>query len=155
MANKEPDLAILLAASARALADELGATMDRAGYDVRPAFGFVIRAVAAEEPTLGRLAEILGVTKQAASQLADEVEAKGFIQRVPHPDDRRSRRLVLTPTGRDVRKRALTTSGRLERHLVRAVGEDAVKGCRATLLALLARTGDIETVNARRARMPW
>jgi len=155
MASEHPDLAILLAASARAIADELGATMDQAGYDVRPAFGFVIRAVAAEEPTLGRLAELLGVTKQAASQLADEVEAAGFIQRVPNPDDRRSRRLVLTTDGQDISERALATSRRLERQLARAVGREAVDGCRATLLALLARTGDIESVNARRARMPW
>lgn len=155
MTKEQPDLAILLAASARALADELGATMDRAGYIVRPAFGYVIRAVAAEEPTLSRLAEILGVSKQAASQLADEVEAAGYIERVPHPQDRRSRTLVLTSAGHDVRKRALATSARLERHLERAVGPDAVAGCRATLLALLAKSGDTETVNARRARMPW
>lgn len=155
MPEPRPDLAILLAASARALGDELGTTMEAAGYEVRPAFGFVIRAVAAEEPTLSRLAELLGVSKQAASQLADEVETAGFVERVPHPEDRRSRRLVLTAQGRDVRKRALATSARLERQLVRAVGRDAVDGCRATLLALLARSGDTETVNARRARMPW
>ncbi len=54
-----------------------------------------------------------------------------------------------------MRRRALATSERLERELVEAVGADAVAGCRATLMALLARTGDDEDVLARRARMTW
>jgi hypothetical protein len=40
--------------------------------DMRPSYGLVIRAVAAVEPTINRLAELLGVTKQAASKLAEE-----------------------------------------------------------------------------------
>jgi DNA-binding MarR family transcriptional regulator len=151
----EPDFAILLAATGRALADELGATMRAAGLTVRPAFGFVIRAVAAEEPTINRLAELLGVSKQAASRLADEVEAAGFVERFTNADDRRSRRLRLTAAGARVRARALETSERLERELAEVVGAQAVAGCRATLMALLARTGDVEDVLARRARMTW
>ena len=42
---------------------------------MRPSFGFVLRAVAAEEPTVSRLAELLGVTKQAASRLVDDATA--------------------------------------------------------------------------------
>jgi DNA-binding MarR family transcriptional regulator len=154
-ADGPPDLAILLAATGRALADELGAAMSDAGLTVRPAFGFVIRAVAAEEPTINRLAELLGVSKQAASRLADDVEAAGFVERFTNEADRRSRRLRLTAQGAKVRTRALATSERLERELVAAVGERAVAGCRKTLMALLARTGDVEDVLARRARMTW
>jgi DNA-binding MarR family transcriptional regulator len=150
-----PDLAILLAATGRALSDELGAAMRDAGLEVRPAHGFVIRAVAAEQPTINRLAALLGVSKQAASRLVDEVQAAGFVERVTDPADRRSRRLRLTAQGAKVRARALETSERLERELVEAVGADAVAGCRATLMALLARTGDVEDVLARRARIAW
>ncbi|MEA2156796.1 MAG: hypothetical protein QOE11_2936 [Solirubrobacteraceae bacterium] len=150
-----PDLAILLAATGRAIADELGAAMRDAGLQVRPVYGFVIRAVAAEEPTINRLAELLGVTKQAASRLADEVPDGGFVERDTDSADRRSRRLRLTAAGAQVRARALQASARLERELAEAVGEDAVAGCRATLMALLARTGAVEDVLARRARMTW
>src|SRR4051812_42842053 len=146
--NDAPDLAILLAASYRALSDELGAAMREGGLEVRPSFGFVIRAVAAEEPTIGRLAELLDVTKQAASRLADEVEAAGFVERFADAADRRRTRLRLSERGREVRSRALRTSSALERDLVAAVGEEAVVACRETLLALVARAGALEDVLA-------
>src|SRR5919204_5198045 len=103
----EPDIAILLAAGYRAVADRLGRDMQRAGLaDMKPSYGFVIRAVAAEEPTINRLAELLEVTKQAASRLADEMERDGFIERRPDPEDRRRLRLCLTAKGKRVRRRA-------------------------------------------------
>jgi DNA-binding MarR family transcriptional regulator len=151
----QPDFAILLAASWRALTDELQRTMITAGLDMRPSFGFVIRAVAAESPTISRLAELLGVTKQAASLLADEVERAGFIERFADEEDRRLRRLRLTDSGREVRRRALATSDRLEAELGEIVGPDAVEACRATLVALVTRGGALDDVLARRARPVW
>jgi DNA-binding MarR family transcriptional regulator len=126
----------------------------RAGLDVRPSFGFVIRAVAAEQPTINRLAQLLDVTKQAASQLADEVQAAGYVERFDDPTDRRRRRLRLTERGQQVREIALATSEALERELAADVGPDALAACRSTLVALLTRTGTLEDVVARRARVP-
>ena len=78
----EPDLAILIAAGYGALTERLATAMDERGIEgMRPSFGFVIRAVAAEQPTITRLAELLDVTKQSASGLADEAERAGFIER--------------------------------------------------------------------------
>ena len=149
------DLAILLAAAWRAVTDELQATVIASEPAMRPAFGFVIRAVDSENPTITRLAELLGTTKQAASLLADEVEAAGFIERYTPPDDRRRRRLRLTVRGTAVRSRAIATSAHLEAQLIAEVGEDAVLGCRETLIALVARTGALDDVLARRARPVW
>jgi DNA-binding MarR family transcriptional regulator len=153
MTEEAPDFAILIAAAWRALTDELQAAMHAEGLDVRPSFGFVIRAVAAEEPSISRLAELLGVTKQAASQFADEVEHAGLIERFDDPDDRRRRRLRLTSRGLDVRSIALRRSEALEQALAVSVGEDAVRGCRAALTELVARNGGQEDELARRARM--
>ncbi|MGH2884010.1 MAG: MarR family winged helix-turn-helix transcriptional regulator, partial [Solirubrobacteraceae bacterium] len=100
-AADEPDLAILLAAAYRALTERLGDAMNKRRIEgMRPSFGFVIRAVAAEQPTITRLAEMLDVTKQSASSLADEAERAGFIERVAVAGDRRSRHLRLTAKGR-------------------------------------------------------
>jgi DNA-binding MarR family transcriptional regulator len=126
----------------------------RAGLDVRPSFGFVIRAVAAEQPTINRLAELLDVTKQAASQLADEVEAAGYVERFDDPSDRRRRRLRLTERGEQVRSIALDTSESLERQLADELGPDTLAACRSALIALVTRTGALEDVLARRARLP-
>jgi hypothetical protein len=68
--------------SARCLNDRLvGAVRATGARDMRPAFGFVIRAVDAEEPTVGRLAELLSVTRQAASKHADEMLRRGYLLR--------------------------------------------------------------------------
>ena len=152
----EPDLAILLAAAYRALTERLGEAMDARRIEgMRPSFGFVIRAVAAEEPTITRLAEMLDVTKQSASGLADEAERAGFIERLAVPGDRRTRHLRLTAKGRKVRATALAASDQLERELERALGPSAVAGLREGLLAIVTQSGALDDVLARRARLVW
>ncbi len=107
----EPDFAILLTAANRCVADRLVAAVATVGGSaMRPSFGFVLRAVAAEEPTVSRLAELLDVTKQAASRLADDMVAAGFLQRGADPTDRRRTPLQLTELGQAVRATALTES---------------------------------------------
>src|SRR3954462_15506473 len=124
-ADDEPDLAILLAASYRALVDRLQEAMrDDDLAAMRPTYGFVIRAVDAEEPTVGRLAELLEVTKQAASRLADDMQKHGFLERVADPTARRRQRLRLTTKGRRVRKRALGVSEKLEAEILAKLGAD-------------------------------
>jgi DNA-binding MarR family transcriptional regulator len=154
--GSEPDLAILIAAGYRALTERLGAAIDARGIEgMRPTFGFVIRAVAAEQPTITRLAEMLDVTKQSASGLADEAERAGFVERVTVPGDRRSRHLRLTSKGQQVRATALATSDALERELSSELGRDGLAAMRAGLLSLVTSTGDLEHVLARRARLVW
>jgi DNA-binding MarR family transcriptional regulator len=155
-AAAEPDLAILIAAAYRALTDLLGDAMDRRRIDgMRPSFGFVIRAVAAEEPTITRLAEMLDVTKQSASALADEAERAGFVERVATAGDRRTRHLRLTAKGRTVRATALAASHELERELEATLGAATVAGLRAGLVAIVTQSGALEDVLARRARLVW
>lgn len=155
-AGDAPDLAILIAAGYRALTERLATAMDVHGIDgMRPSFGFVIRAVAAEQPTITRLAELLDVTKQSASGLVDEAERAGFVERVALPGDRRSRRLRLTAEGERVRATALEASAQLERELRRELGSAGLAAMREGLLALATSTGDLERVLARRARLVW
>src|SRR6188768_4093686 len=89
----EPDLAILIAAASRVLHDRLLAAMTEAGITMRGPWGHVIRALHAEPLPLARLAELLDVTKQAAQQTVDDMEAAGLVERGPDPDDGR-RKLV-------------------------------------------------------------
>ena len=155
-AADEPDLAILLAAAYRALTERLGDAMTKRRIEgMRPSFGFVIRAVAAEQPTITRLAQMLDVTKQSASALADEAERAGFIERVAVAGDRRSRHLRLTAKGRKVGATALAASSQLERELEAALGKCVVADLRAGLLEIVSRSGALEDVLARRARLVW
>jgi DNA-binding MarR family transcriptional regulator len=154
--GEAPDLAILLATGYRTLTERLAAAMDDRGIDgMRPSFGFVIRAVASEQPTITRLAELLDVTKQSASALADEAQRAGFIERAAVPGDRRSRPLKLTAKGETVRATALATSRQLEAEVQTELGPATLSAMRAGLLALVTASGDLDRVMARRARLVW
>jgi DNA-binding MarR family transcriptional regulator len=151
----EPDLAIIIVAANRCLADRLTAAVRETGArDARSAFGYVIRAVDAEEPTVTRLAHLLGVTRQAASKLADEMVQRGYLLRAADPDDRRRTRLRLSAKGRRVRVRAAEESAAIEAELRAEVGARAVDGLRRALLAFVEREGALDEVTALRSRVP-
>ncbi|MFC5801341.1 MarR family winged helix-turn-helix transcriptional regulator [Streptomyces formicae] len=54
------------------------------------------------EMRLSRLAELLSVDMSVTSRHVAHVADRGWIERVPDPDDRRSRILRLTPAGREL-----------------------------------------------------
>jgi DNA-binding MarR family transcriptional regulator len=152
---QEPDLVLLVAGAYTAVTERLERELARRRIEgMRPSYGFVIRAVHAEAPTLNRLAELLGVTKQSASKLVDDMIRAGFLDRRPDPDDRRRVRLALTDRGQAVRRSAIRTSEKLEAELAAALGAAAVPALRGALLALIEQEGGLEAVSARRPRPP-
>jgi DNA-binding MarR family transcriptional regulator len=93
-------LAGLLLSAATALVDGIHTRVTAAGFDdLRPTHGFAFVRISAGDATVGDVAEHLGVTKQAASQLVDELVRKGYVTRRPHPVDARARLLALTEHG--------------------------------------------------------
>jgi DNA-binding MarR family transcriptional regulator len=158
MANQivEPDLAILLTGAARVVADRLGDAVSRAGIDdMRPSFGFVIRTLAERDRTLTELSELLGVTKQAAIKVVDEMEGRGYVERRPEPTDRRAKVIRLTDKARRVRRTALRASNRLEAELVQDLDAADVAAMRRVLLRLLERHGVLDSALAGRSRAVW
>jgi DNA-binding MarR family transcriptional regulator len=149
----EPDFAILITAANRCIADRLlDAVATVGGHRMRPSFGFVLRAVAAEEPTVSRLAELLGVTKQATSRLVDDMVTLGFLQRSELPGDRRQKRLHLSPTGERIRVRALTESREMEAELRQRFGDAQVDTLRTLLIDFVERQGGGDELAAQRSR---
>ncbi|MEU6668941.1 MarR family transcriptional regulator [Streptomyces sp. NPDC046727] len=101
MQNSE---AMALSAAVLAVAGDLTqriheGVMARGFTDLRPAHGFAFARLAPGGATVTDLATHLGVTKQAASQLVDEIVRKGYAERRPHPQDARARLIVLTERG--------------------------------------------------------
>jgi len=93
-------VAVLVLSAAAALVDEIHDAVTAAGFeDLRPTHGFAFVRIAPGDATVGDVAEHLGVTKQAASQLVDELARKGYVTRRPHPGDARARLLALTERG--------------------------------------------------------
>ncbi len=149
-------MALLIVGAARVIADRLGEAVERAGVDdMRTPFGFVIRVLADRDRTLTQLADLLGVSKQAAIKIVDEMELRGFLIRHPDPDDRRVKLLRLTDKGRKVRRAALAASQAIERELRLDLGDPNVDALRTTLEALLDRHAALEDARAGRSRAPW
>jgi len=100
MAAQINDLPVLVLAAANSIGDAIHAGVVARGFiDVRPAHGYAFTRLAPTGATVGELAEHLGVTKQAASQLVDELVGKGYVERRPHPTDARARLIVLSERG--------------------------------------------------------
>ena len=101
MQNSE---AMALSAALLAAAGELtqrihDGVVARGFEGLRPAHGFAFARLARDGATVTDLATHLGVTKQAASQLVDELVRKGYAERQPHPRDARARLVVMTERG--------------------------------------------------------
>lgn len=151
----EPDFAILLTIANRCVADRLLIAVSEVdGGAMRSSYGFVLRAVAAEQPTVSRLAELLGVSKQAASRLADDMVSAGFLQRGGDPHDRRRTLLQLTALGDRVRARALEESRAMELELRQRFGDPAIREFRTVLTEFVERHGSGAELGANRSRAP-
>jgi DNA-binding MarR family transcriptional regulator len=61
--------------------------------------------------TLAQLADAHGVDRPYATIIVDKLEHLGFVERRPHPTDRRSKVVSLTPAGRDAAALADTLLG--------------------------------------------
>lgn len=93
--------AAALLALATELVDGVQQGLTQRGFDdVRPAHGFTFSLLSGEGATTADVAEHLGVTKQAASQLVEHLVTHDYVTRRPDPRDARARLLVLTPRGR-------------------------------------------------------
>lgn len=97
------------------------------------------------------LADRLRCDASYVTALADALEANGWAERRPHPDDRRVRRLALTPAGRtktDAFLRTLIDDS----PLVRALGPEERSSFGAMLERIVA--ADAERSDAANGRCP-
>jgi DNA-binding MarR family transcriptional regulator len=82
------------------------------------------------------LAERMGISKQAVSQLVDDLEALDVLARVPDPEDARAKRVVFTERGRRGLLEGLLVLRTLEEELTERIGNDSMTALRTALLAI-------------------
>jgi DNA-binding MarR family transcriptional regulator len=101
VSNDHLALSTLVLSAASTLVEQIHTGVANRGFgaDLRPTHGFVFVRLAPSGATVGEIAEHLGVSKQAASQLVEELVGKGYVSRTPHPSDARARLIVLTGLG--------------------------------------------------------
>jgi DNA-binding MarR family transcriptional regulator len=121
---------------------------------VRNSHGYVVQHLIDGAPTVSELADLLGVTQQAASKHLLELERLGYVARVPDPVDSRVRRARLTDHGRRLVDDSRRIRQQLDDRLTRVAGNDAADAARRVLIRLLDTTGETASVIARRAALP-
>jgi DNA-binding MarR family transcriptional regulator len=121
-------LSAALLAAAGDLTQRINDGVVARGFEgVRPAHGFAFARLAPGGATVTDLAAHLGVTKQAASQLVEEIVRKGYAERRPHPDDARARLVVLTERGLACTRAAEAAAATVVREWAELLGEGEVR----------------------------
>ena len=82
------------------------------------------------------LAGRLGVSKQALNYLLGELERTGYVERQPHPDDQRSKRIALTDRGMAAVVVIRDAVGEVEAAWAKQLGADRFAQLRALLVEL-------------------
>jgi len=91
--------AAVLRLAAQLVEDIQRGVAERGFDDVRPVHGFAFARLSETPTTTAQLADHLGITKQATSELVQYLVDRGYLTRVPDPGDRRARLLLLTERG--------------------------------------------------------
>src|SRR5215475_1024186 len=82
------------------------------------------------------LAARLNVSKQALNYLLGELERSGYVERQPHPDDQRSKRIALTDRGSAAVTVIRDAVGEVETAWAEQLGEERFKQLRTILVEL-------------------
>jgi DNA-binding MarR family transcriptional regulator len=152
----DPDLGILLTLAVRGFVSSLHAELAVRGFaDLRPPFGVVFRALRDQPLTLTELAARLGVTKQSAAKVVNEMEAKKFLRRKGSVIDGRAKTLELTARGRKAMATAIEIGGELNDQLRNSVGSEAVQTMYSTLTAFVETAGLAEDLARRSSPALW
>lgn len=135
------ELPLLFTLGSRAVIDELHRQLAARGYDdLRPAHGFAFQRIAQGGATGNELAAFLGMTKQAASQMIEYLEQRGYVARQPNPDDRRGKIIALTERGWDSLRESAAILGAIEAEWAALLGSERLAELRADLRRLVAAT---------------
>lgn len=107
--------------------------------DLRPAHGNAMEQLELEDGLrLTEMAARAGITVQSMGELVDDLEAKGYLQRRPDPEDRRAKRIHLTERGRDNTRIAKQATADVEDHLAELLGQQHYRQLRRSLQQIVA-----------------
>ena len=142
----EPDLARMLLEASRALGAEVVASLDERGFpDARPGHAAVFMHIDRRWGTrLTDLARRARMTKQGMMLLVDDLENRGYVRRVPDPEDARAKVVRLTARGRRFVAEARRAVAAVEARSRRELGDRRYEALRDSLELLIER--EIEPV---------
>lgn len=106
--------------------------------DVRRAHNAVFVNLPAEGRRLTDLADVADMSKQAMSELVDDLVDRGYLARTPDPTDGRAKLIVWAERGEQAHEATLRAFATIQRELAALVGTDVLDQLTGHLLALVA-----------------
>lgn len=111
--------------------------------DLRPAHGNAMEQLELEDGLrLTDIAARAGITVQSMGELVDDLEARGYLERRPDPDDRRAKRIYLTDRGKRNALVAKRATADVEDYLAELLGPRRYGLLRRALEDIAADAGD-------------
>lgn len=101
--------------------------------DVRPTHGCVFRYVQGEGLRLTEIAERAKLTKQSVGEIVDDLVARGYVQRIPDPEDRRAKLICLTERGERAQAHGRRLFAKVEKRWAERYGAERITQLRELL----------------------
>jgi DNA-binding MarR family transcriptional regulator len=136
--DEDLPLPALLRGARRTYGEAVRRAVREAGFDDLPKNGpYVVGAIAHAGLPLSRIIVQLGLSKQAAGQLVDDLVSRGYLEREVDSADRR--RLTISLTSRGAKAAAITRAAieRVDDELVACASRKDVEVMRRTLAVLM------------------
>lgn len=108
---------------ARTLQEKLMQITASLGHPLQFSFVQVLGSIDLAGTPVAALAQLNGVTTQAISRIAGELESLGYIRRASSSHDRRSRRIYFTPRGLELIRDSVASVQTLADELMSALGK--------------------------------
>ncbi|MET7635478.1 winged helix DNA-binding protein [Streptomyces sp. NBC_01724] len=138
MSRSGADLALLLLAGFRTLADRASAELAERGYeDVRSVHDFALHSILSGADSASELARRMSVTRQAAAKTIAALEERNFVARQPDPADRRRTRLRVTEHGLAMLRQGEAIFDELREQWEKQVGAASLSALEETLRSLV------------------
>jgi DNA-binding MarR family transcriptional regulator len=108
------------------------------GYDdFLPSFTSLLGHLDTEGTRISALARRMGTSRQATSQLLQQIESRGYVERIPDPNDKRAVIARHTARGRKILKTAIDAMLAIENEYAATLGQDGLARLKHLLKRLL------------------
>lgn len=106
------------------------------GFELRPAHTNLFPHIELEGSRLTDIAQKLGISKQAVSQLVSDLEGAGMLERVPDPRDGRAKLVRFTNNKGATLMDGMQVLFKVDKELIQSIGKEEMAQFHQTLLKL-------------------